>query len=121
MWLESMRKQVPNYENNCQKGADEFGKMYRERYQVGINDKAETDANDHGYTVDESSETSSMDFTIESESETDYTFSASDDGSYTPASNTDQFGGKGNVGAALARHVMMVAAPAIGIIPFLKH
>ena len=73
------------------------------------------------FKVDVSSETSSMIFTSESESGTDYTFSASNDGSYTPASNSDPFGGKGNVGAALARQMMMVAAPAVGNIPFFKH
>ena len=124
LWLENMRKQVPNYENNCQKGADEFGKRYQERYAVSLTDKVETDANDHDFKVDESScisETSSMVLMSESESGTDYTFSASDDGSYTPASNTDPFGGQNNVGAALARQMMMVAAPAIGSIPFFKY
>jgi hypothetical protein len=41
LWLETMRKQVPNYENNCQKGVDEFGKRFRERYEVS---KVEIDA-----------------------------------------------------------------------------
>ena len=93
MWLENMRKQVPNYENNCQKGADEFGKRFRERYEVS---KVEIDANDQDFKVDISSETSS-----ESESGTDNPFSASDDGSYTPANNANPF--KGNV-AALINH-----------------
>ena len=85
MWLENMRKQVPNYKNNCQKGADEFGKRFQERYEKSWTDNVETDANDQDFKVDVSSETSSMVFTSESESGTDYTFSASDDGSYTPA------------------------------------
>jgi len=121
MWHKNMRKLVPNYENNCQKGADELGKRFRDKYEKSMTDKKEDNANDQDFKVDVSSETSSMVFTSESESGTDYTFSASDDGSYTPASNTDQLSGKGNVGAALARQMMMVAAPAVGTIPFFNH
>ena len=29
VWLEKMKKLVPNYENNCQKGASDFGKWFQ--------------------------------------------------------------------------------------------
>eukprot|EP00092_Neocalanus_flemingeri_P027082 GFUD01029368.1.p1 GENE.GFUD01029368.1~~GFUD01029368.1.p1 ORF type:complete len:325 (+),score=90.71 GFUD01029368.1:118-1092(+) len=139
VWLDGMKKQVPNYENNCQKGAAEFGNWFQENYKANktrvverkdvYKEDTENDEgkSDETYIVTETvSKISSSDYA----SSTDYTFSASDDGSYTPVSYTPvsytpvnihlDGAGQRKGGAALARQMMMIVAPALGSIPLLK-
>ena len=65
-------------------------------------------------------------FSSESESIVEDTFIANDDGSYTPASieqdhtAADPIVEQKKGGAALARQVMMIVAPALGKMPLLK-
>merc|ERR1719317_1621152 len=72
-WLENIKQAVPHFENNCQKGAEEFARLYKEK---------STNSNilDH-----KDSSIFSESVFDESEYSTDFSFSASEDGSYTPA------------------------------------
>jgi len=72
-WLENIKQAVPHFENNCQKGAEEFGRLYKEKC-----------SNSNNLNQKDSSIFSESVFD-ESEYSTDYSFSASEDGSYTPA------------------------------------
>merc|ERR1719317_888860 len=72
-WLENIKETVPQFENNCQKGAEEFGRLYKEKC-----------SNSNNLDHKDSSIFSEAVFG-ESEYSTDYSFSASEDGSYTPA------------------------------------
>merc|ERR1711942_478641 len=72
-WLQNIKQAVPHFENNCQKGAEEFGRLYKEKC-------SNSNILDH---KDSSIFCESV--FDESEYSTDYSFSASEDGSYTPA------------------------------------
>jgi len=73
IWLENIKKVVPDFENNCQRGAEEFGRLYQEKHKKSNNFDSE-----YSSIVSES-------VSGESEYSADYSFSASEDGSYTPA------------------------------------